>query len=89
MLNQLIATYTELMTSLATLPDEIALAQNDLTNAKAHKQDAERVLRNMDDDLIIAAGGWKAMGANDDERESCRMATFNVHVSPPPLTWKS
>ena len=34
MIDQLIATYNDLMTSLGTLPDDIAAAQNDLTEAK-------------------------------------------------------
>jgi hypothetical protein len=68
-MQQVIDTYTQIMGSLATLPDEIAGYQEDLTNAKMGKADADRALAQHESDVIVAAGGWKALGGNEKERE--------------------
>ncbi len=63
MINQLIATYNDLMTSLATLPDEIAAAQNDLTGIKIELGKVEQEAKDM-----AAAAALTIEGKNAEER---------------------
>lgn len=62
---QLIETYRNLMTSLATLPDEIAAAQSDLSAAKAQQADTKR---RMEDIELMLSGTVE--GKNADERKA-------------------
>lgn len=68
-MQQLIDTYSQLMTSLAALPDEIAGYQKDLTSAKLQQADIKKQLDSAEADIISANGGWKALGSNEKERE--------------------
>lgn len=68
-MQQLIDTYSQLMASLATLPDEIAGYQKDLTNARMQKAAADSALSQTEDDIIVAAGGMKGLGSNPEERK--------------------
>lgn len=63
MINQLIATYNELMTSLGNLPDEIAAAQNDLTGIKIELGKVEQEAKDM-----AAAAALTIEGKNAEER---------------------
>jgi len=69
MQQQLIDTYADIMASLATLPDEIAGYQSDLTEAKLRKAEADKELSRLDGVLIARAGGYKGLGSNEKERE--------------------
>ena len=62
---QVIATYRSLMTSLATLPDEIAAAQADLTVAKFDLATADKLLAE-----IEAAQTLNVEGKNAEERKA-------------------
>ena len=63
MIDQLIATYNDLMTSLGTLPDDIAAAQNDLTEAKSRLAVQEQAMKD-----ISAEVASTIEGKNADER---------------------
>ena len=63
MINQLITTYNDLMTSLGTLPDEIAAAQNDLTEYKTRLAKSEQTMKD-----ISAATSLTIEGKNAEER---------------------
>ena len=60
MINQLIATYNDLMISLGTLPDEIAAAQNDLTEAKARLAVQEQALKDISAEMALTVEGKNA-----------------------------
>ena len=60
MQEQLIETYTSLMTSLDTLPDEIAAAQGDLTSAKINLGAAERELERIEAEILLTVEGKNA-----------------------------
>lgn len=67
--DQLIATYNELMQSLDELPGQIASAQDRLNAFKRDGQELAKIGEEAEHDFIARAGGWKALGANDKERE--------------------
>lgn len=69
MQQQLIDTYAGIMASLATLPDEIAGYQSDLTEAKLRKAETDKQLARIEAGIVAEAGGWKALGSNEKERE--------------------
>ena len=60
MQDELIATYAQLMTSLATLPEEIAAAQSDLTSAKIALGAAERELERIEAEILLTVEGKNA-----------------------------
>ena len=60
MQQQLIDTYIDLMTSLETLPAEIAAAQSDLTNAKIALGAAERDLERIEAEILLTVEGKNA-----------------------------
>jgi len=60
MQEQLIETYTSLMTSLATLPEEIAAAQSDLTSVKINLGAAERELERIEAEILLTVEGKNA-----------------------------
>lgn len=60
MQQQLIDTYTDLMASLATLPEEIAAAQSDLTNVKLALGAAERDLERIEAEILLTVEGKNA-----------------------------
>ena len=77
MQEQLIATYAGLMTSLATLPEEIAAAQSDLTSAKIALGAAERELERIEAEIQLTVEG-----SNDVKRKAaftlaCRENIFH------------
>ena len=77
MQDELIATYTSLMTSLATLPEEIAAAQSDLTSAKIALGAAERELERIEAEIQLTVEG-----SNDVKRKAaftlaCRENIFH------------
>jgi hypothetical protein len=65
MQQQLIDTYTDLMTSLATLPEEIAAAQSDLTKSKFSLSQCETEM-----DRIEAEQSLTVEGKNAEERKA-------------------
>lgn len=83
MQQQLIDTYMGIMASLATLPDDIAGYQNDVTDAKLKKGEVEKELARLDGAIIAAAGGYKGLGSNEKERE---LALDNLRKTHP--AWK-
>jgi hypothetical protein len=60
MQQQLIDTYTDLMASLQTLPEEIAAAQSDLTNVKLALGAAERDLERIEAEILLTVEGKNA-----------------------------
>jgi hypothetical protein len=62
---QIVSTYRSLMTSLNTLPDEIAAAQADLTGAKIDLANSDKVI-----DAIEAETALTIEGKNAEERKA-------------------
>lgn len=60
MIDQLIATYNELMQSLGTLPDEIAKAQDDLSTAKRELAVSEQAMKDISADIALTIEGKNA-----------------------------
>ena len=80
-MQQLIDTYAGIMASLATLPDEIAGYQSDLTEAKMRKAETDKHLARIEAGIVAEAGGWKALGSNEKERELALPALLRKSVS--------
>lgn len=60
MLDQLIATYNDLMLSLGNLPDEIAAAQNDLTEMKQRLAKSEQTMKDISTSMSLTIEGKNA-----------------------------
>lgn len=60
MQDELIATYTNIMTSLDNLPAEIAAAQSDLTSVKINLGAAERELERIEAEILLTVEGKNA-----------------------------
>lgn len=72
--DQLLATYTDLMTSLEGLPQEIAAAQNDLSAVKRQMADSKTLL-----DTIEAQLSLSIEGKNAEERKAKLMQALAAH----------
>jgi hypothetical protein len=73
MQREIIATYTDIMTRLTTLPDEIAAAQTDLNAAKMQLSASEKTLED-----IEAQTALNVEGKNAEERKARLAATLKV-----------
>lgn len=69
MQEQLIGTYRDLMSSLQSLPDNIAAEQERLEGQERELSALTKASETTEHAYITAAGGWKALGGNDKERE--------------------
>ncbi len=74
MINQLIATYNDLMASLATLPDEIVAVQNELTEAKSRLALHEQAMKEISADMALTIEG-----KNAEERAAKLTQTLKLH----------
>lgn len=72
--SNLLATYNDLMSSLAALPEEIALAQGDLTEVKRQIGDSKTLL-----DSIEASLSLTIEGKNAEERKARLMQALETH----------
>ena len=75
MLNQLIQTYNDLMTSLGTLPDAIAEAQGRLTEMKLRLAKSEQAMKD-----ISAATALTIEGKNAEERAAKLAAALKADL---------
>ena len=88
MQEQLIETYTSLMTSLATLPEEIAAAQSDLTKSKFSLAQCETEM-----DRLEAEQSLTVEGKNAEERKAklalaLKAHTFHAKLAAEALGWR-
>lgn len=60
MQDQLIATYSQLMTELANLPAEVAKAQEGLTEAKRTQADTDKMLKQIEAAIALSIDGKNA-----------------------------
>ncbi len=69
---QIVSTYRSLMTSLNTLPDEIAAAQAELTEAQKPVAEAKKTIALIDECIEVrkAELTFEAVGKNDGERKA-------------------
>ena len=74
MQEQLINTYTQLMTDLDNLPHEIAAAQNDLTAVKRQVNDSKTLLDNIEASLSLTIEG-----KNAEERKAKLVQALTTH----------
>ena len=83
---QIVSTYRSLMTSLNTLPDEIAAAQTDLTNAGKPLAETKKLIAAIDEALDLRKAALAiecaTAGKNDIERKAMLpVAIANDHES--------
>ncbi len=67
--NNVMAIYQEIMEELSSKPMEIAMAAHQLSDAKAAVQNITQQLDDMEASWVSAQGGYKAIGANEKERD--------------------
>ena len=67
--NNVMAIYQEIMQQLDSKPMEIAMAAHQLADAKADAQNIAAQLDDMEASWVSAQGGYKAIGANEKERD--------------------
>ena len=70
MQKQILAQYRDIMGKLATLPREIAQAQDELAQAKMTSGQTDKTLSELEVKTIQGAGGWAGMGKNDGDRKN-------------------
>ena len=67
--NNVMTIYQEIMEELSSKPMEIAAAAHQLSDAKAAVQNITQQLDDMEAIWVMAQGGYKAIGANEKERD--------------------
>ncbi len=67
--NNVMAIYQELMEELSSKPMEIAMAAHQLSDAKAAVQNITAQIDDMEASWVAGEGGYKAIGANEKERD--------------------
>ena len=72
--DQLLATYRDLMTSLETIPHELAAAQDDLTAVKRQMSESKILL-----DVIEASLSLTIEGKNAEERKAKLSVALDTH----------
>ena len=77
--NNVMAIYQELMNDLVSKPTEIAAAAHQLSDAKAVVQNITAQIDDMEASWVSAQGGYKAIGANEKERDM-RLVTLRNSV---------
>ena len=88
MQDELIATYTSLMTSLATLPEEIAAAQSDLTSAKIALGAAERELERIEAEILLTVEGKNAEERKARLSLALKGHAFYAKIAAEALGWR-
>ena len=88
MQEQLIETYTSLMTSLDTLPDEIAAAQGDLTSAKINLGAAERELERIEAEILLTVEGKNAEERKARLSLALKGHAFYAKIAAEALGWR-
>ena len=77
--NNVMAIYQEIMEELSSKPMEIAMVAHQLSDAKAAVQNITQQLDDMEASWVSAQGGYKAIGANEKERDM-RLVTLRNSV---------
>jgi len=67
--NNVMTIYQEIMQELSAKPMEIAMAAHQLADAKAVVQNITAQIDDMEASWVSAQGGYKAIGANEKERD--------------------
>ena len=88
MQDELIATYTSLMTSLATLPEEIAAAQSDLTKSKFSLSQCETEMDRLEAELSLTVEGKNAEERKARLALALKAHTFHAKLAAEALGWR-